>query len=138
MFDALSNRLTDVFDRLKKRGALSDSDVDAAMRDIRVALLEADVTTAGRGAQQTPTKNRTLSAAGIKNLQRLLGKLDIDPGPQDGVLGDKTTEAIRLYQRFAGLPVDGKATLELLLDLRQVVDAMSADRPAASVPTDVR
>ena len=43
MFDALSNRLTDVFDRLKKRGALSNSDVDAAMRDIRVALLEADV-----------------------------------------------------------------------------------------------
>ena len=43
MFDALSNRLTDVFDRLKRRGALSESDVDAAMRDIRVALLEADV-----------------------------------------------------------------------------------------------
>ena len=103
-----------------------------------MALLEADVTTAGRGAQQTPTKNRTLSAAGIKNLQRLLKKLDLEPGPQDGLLGDKTTEAIRLYQRFAGLPVDGKATLELLLDLRQVVDAMSADRPAASVPTDVR
>ena len=43
MFDSLSNRLTDVFDRLKKRGALSESDVDVAMRDIRVALLEADV-----------------------------------------------------------------------------------------------
>ncbi|MDC0033620.1 signal recognition particle protein [Alphaproteobacteria bacterium] len=43
MFDALSNRLTDVFDRLKKRGALSEPDVDAAMRDIRIALLEADV-----------------------------------------------------------------------------------------------
>ncbi len=43
MFDSLSNHLTDVFDRLKKRGALSESDVDAAMRDIRVALLEADV-----------------------------------------------------------------------------------------------
>ena len=43
MFDSLCNSLTDVFDRLKKRGALSESDVDAAMRDIRVALLEADV-----------------------------------------------------------------------------------------------
>ena len=43
MFDSLSNRLNDVFDRLKKRGALSESDVDVAMRDIRVALLEADV-----------------------------------------------------------------------------------------------
>ena len=43
MFESLSNRLTDVFDRLKKRGALSESDVDAALRKIRVALLEADV-----------------------------------------------------------------------------------------------
>jgi len=43
MFDALSDRLTGVFDRLKKRGALSASDVDAALREIRVALLEADV-----------------------------------------------------------------------------------------------
>ncbi len=43
MFESLSNRLTDVFDRLKKRGALSAADVDTAMRDIRVALLEADV-----------------------------------------------------------------------------------------------
>jgi len=43
MFDVLSDRLTGVFDRLKKRGALSASDVDAALREIRVALLEADV-----------------------------------------------------------------------------------------------
>ena len=43
MFDALGGRLGDVFDRLRKRGALSESDVSAAMRDIRVALLEADV-----------------------------------------------------------------------------------------------
>ena len=43
MFDALGGRLGDVFDRLKKRGALNETDVSAAMRDIRVALLEADV-----------------------------------------------------------------------------------------------
>ncbi|HEX3864399.1 MAG TPA: signal recognition particle protein [Stellaceae bacterium] len=43
MFDSLSNRLNDVFDRLRRRGALSDDDVGAAMREIRVALLEADV-----------------------------------------------------------------------------------------------
>ena len=43
MFDTLSNKLTAVFDRLKKRGALSEADVTAALREIRVALLEADV-----------------------------------------------------------------------------------------------
>ncbi|UUX48028.1 signal recognition particle protein [Nisaea acidiphila] len=43
MFDSLQNRLGDVFDRLKKRGALKEADVTAALREVRVALLEADV-----------------------------------------------------------------------------------------------
>ena len=43
MFDNLSDRLGNVFDRLKGRGALSESDVREAMREIRIALLEADV-----------------------------------------------------------------------------------------------
>ena len=43
MFESLSSRLGDVFDRLKRRGALREADVEAALRDIRVALLEADV-----------------------------------------------------------------------------------------------
>ena len=43
MFDSLTDRLGDVFDRLRRHGALSEDDVGAAMREIRVALLEADV-----------------------------------------------------------------------------------------------
>ncbi len=43
MFDGLRTRFEDVFDRLKRRGALSERDVADAMREIRVALLEADV-----------------------------------------------------------------------------------------------
>ncbi len=43
MFENLTERLGDVFDRLKRRGALSEEDVAAAMREVRVALLEADV-----------------------------------------------------------------------------------------------
>ena len=43
MFDGLSDKFGDIFDRLKRRGALSESDVSDAMREIRVALLEADV-----------------------------------------------------------------------------------------------
>ncbi|MGQ0663736.1 MAG: signal recognition particle protein [Pseudomonadota bacterium] len=43
MFDSLAARLGQIFDRLKKRGALSESDVDLALREVRVALLEADV-----------------------------------------------------------------------------------------------
>jgi signal recognition particle subunit SRP54 len=43
MFDNLQERLGEVFERLKRRGALSESDVTAALREVRVALLEADV-----------------------------------------------------------------------------------------------
>src|SRR5881398_78923 len=43
MFDTLSDPLGSVFDRLRGRGALTEADVRAAMREVRVALLEADV-----------------------------------------------------------------------------------------------
>ncbi|MDE0800109.1 MAG: signal recognition particle protein [Rhodospirillaceae bacterium] len=43
MFDGLSQRLGSVFDALTKRGSLKEDDVRAAMREVRIALLEADV-----------------------------------------------------------------------------------------------
>ena len=43
MFDQLTNSLDQVFVSLRRRGKLSEKDVDAAMREIRLALLEADV-----------------------------------------------------------------------------------------------
>jgi signal recognition particle subunit SRP54 len=43
MFESLSDRLSGVFDRLRGRGALNEADVREAMREVRIALLEADV-----------------------------------------------------------------------------------------------
>jgi signal recognition particle subunit SRP54 len=43
VFDTLSDRLSDVFSNLRGKGRLSESDIDATMREIRIALLEADV-----------------------------------------------------------------------------------------------
>src|SRR5262245_18274743 len=43
MFDSLSERLGDILDRLTRRGALSEADVDAALREVRRPSLEADV-----------------------------------------------------------------------------------------------
>lgn len=43
MFDNLSDKLQAVFDRLGRRGRLTEADVDAALREVRLALLEADV-----------------------------------------------------------------------------------------------
>jgi signal recognition particle subunit SRP54 len=43
MFDSLSGKLSEVFDKLRRRGALSEADVTEALREIRLALLDADV-----------------------------------------------------------------------------------------------
>ncbi len=43
MFGTLTGRLNQIFDQLRRRGKLSEEDVDAAMREVRLALLEADV-----------------------------------------------------------------------------------------------
>ena len=42
-FDNLKDKLSDIFKNLKRKGKLSESDVKLAMREIRMALLEADV-----------------------------------------------------------------------------------------------
>ncbi len=43
MFDNLAKKLSDSFDKLRRKGVLTEADVDAAMREVRIALLEADV-----------------------------------------------------------------------------------------------
>ncbi len=43
MFDSLQERLGEVLGKLTRRGALSEADVTTALREVRIALLEADV-----------------------------------------------------------------------------------------------
>ena len=43
VFESLTSRLGSVFDHLRSRGRLGEADVDAALREVRLALLEADV-----------------------------------------------------------------------------------------------
>jgi len=59
---------------------------------------------------------RQASAGGgeLVQIQRLLTTFGYDPGPADGQLRAKTTNAIRVFQREAGLTVDGRASSELL------------------------
>ncbi len=66
-----------------------------------------------------------LDQAGIAEVQRLLARLAFKPGPADGVLGQRTVSEIKLYQSFAGLTDDGKATFGLLQELREMVRGMS-------------
>ena len=77
------------------------------------------------GASIAPS---TLSPEQIADIQRLLARLHLSPGEPNGTLGDATMEAIKMYQRFAGLPVDGQPSAALHADLKQVVAAMEAGK----------
>ena len=43
MFELLTDKLTTIFSRLNNRGRITEEDLDTVMREVRVALLEADV-----------------------------------------------------------------------------------------------
>lgn len=60
-----------------------------------------------------------LSRSDIRTLQGLLNAHGLDAGVPDGMLGPKTREAVRAYQKSAGLPPDGYATKALILKLQK-------------------
>ena len=145
MFSALSERLSGVFDRLTKQGALSDADVATALREVRVALLEADVSlpvardfiarVQAKAAGQAVTKSVTPGQQVVKIVHdELIGVLagEDDPGPLKidnppapilmvGLQGSgKTTSTAKLARRLTER--EGKRVLMASLD---------TNRPAA-------
>ena len=68
MFDALSDRLDGIFSRLRSRGRLSEKDIDEVAREIRVALLEADVNVRVVRAFIERIKEKAVGAELAKNL----------------------------------------------------------------------
>ncbi len=141
MFENLSERLSGVFDRLTKQGALSDDDVKTALREVRVALLEADVSLSvardfvkavqEKAAGQTVTKSVTPGQQVIKivhdELRHVLegddeepGELKIDNAPAPilmvGLQGSgKTTTTGKLAKRLT--EKNGKRVLMASLDI---------------------
>ena len=125
MFEALSDRLGNVFDRLKGKGSLSESDVNAAMREVRIALLEADVAVdvvksfiegvRERAIGQEVTKSVTPGQQVIKivndNLIEMLGKepawIELNAVPPVPILmiglqgSGKTTTSAKIASRLA-------------------------------------
>ena len=68
MFNSLSDRLNDTFDRLRGKGKLTEADITSAMRDIRMALLEADVNFKVVKDFVAKTKERCLTAEVMDSL----------------------------------------------------------------------
>jgi len=68
MFDSLSERLNGVLDRLTRRGALSEADVDAALTEVRRALIEADVALDVARSFADEVKQRAVGVEVIKSV----------------------------------------------------------------------
>ena len=96
MFDNLSDRLGNVFDRLRGRGALNETDVREAMREVRVALLEAD---------DLVSRRLPVAAGAERNLRRdALAFLDLlqDGGVRVRRVGDGAAVVADHRLRVAG------------------------------------
>jgi len=142
MFENLSERLSGVFDRLTKQGALSEDDVKTALREVRVALLEADVSlpvarefvkkVQEEATGQSVTKSVTPGQQVVKIvhdalIQTLTGegdpgalKIDNPPAPilMVGLQGSgKTTTTAKLAKRLKER--EGKRVLMASLDVNR-------------------
>ena len=142
MFESLSERLSGVFDRLTKQGALSEDDVKTALREVRVALLEADVSlpvarefvkkVQEKATGQAVTRSITPGQQVVKIVHDALidtltgegdpGALKIDNPPAPilmvGLQGSgKTTTTAKLAKRLK--EKDGKRVLMASLDVNR-------------------
>nr|WP_298146213.1 lytic murein transglycosylase [uncultured Pseudomonas sp.] len=65
-----------------------------------------------------PREDRQLSRSERIELQELLARNGLEPGPADGIIGANTRKAVRTFQQTLGQPADGYPTQELLIRLR--------------------
>jgi len=141
MFDNLSHKLTGIFDRLTGRGHLTESDVNEAMREVRIALLEADVALSvvkdfitkikegavGQDVMRSVTPGQQVIKIVHDHLVDLLGKtaepllLNVAPPAVIMMLGlqgsGKTTSSAKLAKRLK--EVERKKVLLASLDVQR-------------------
>ncbi|MGN9838698.1 signal recognition particle protein [Nonomuraea sp. H19] len=116
MFETLSDRLTSVFSSLRSKGRLSDADIDATTREIRIALLEADVALPVVKAFVAQVKERARGAEVSQALNPAQQVVKIVNDELIGILGGETRR-IRFAKTpptvimLAGLQGAGKTTL---------------------------
>ena len=125
MFDGLSERLSGVFDRLSGRGVLSAKDIDEAMREVRIALLEADVALPVVRDFIDKAREAATGEAVIRSVKPAdqVVKIVYD-GLVEMLGGDQDAEPLRLALNpptiilMAGLQGSGKTTMSAKLGLR--------------------
>lgn len=144
MFQSLSSKLTGIFSNLRKRGVLSEADIDSAMREIRVALLEADVALPVVKDFITSLKAKALGAEVVASVSPAQMVIKLVNDHLAELLGSET-QAINLagtppvVMMMVGLQGSGKTTSTGKLALRLknkhnkkvLVASLDIYRPAA-------
>jgi len=126
MFDSLSDKLGGIFDKLTKRGALNEKDVTEALREVRVALLEADVALPVVKDFIASIKDRAVGSNVLKSVtpgQQVIkvvndGLIEMLTGAEAGQADDVAEESVGLNLSVAppaailmvGLQGSGKTT----------------------------
>ncbi|UTP39498.1 signal recognition particle protein [Phenylobacterium sp. LH3H17] len=144
MFDALTDRLSGVFDRLSGRGVLSEKDIDEALREVRVALLEADVALPVVREFIAKAKERASGEDVIRSIRPADQVVKITYDGLVEMLGGDTAEGLNISLNpptvilMAGLQGSGKTTtagklaLKLVKERKKVLLAsLDTRRPAA-------
>jgi signal recognition particle subunit SRP54 len=149
MFESLTTRLNGVLDRLKRRGALSEADVVEAMREIRIALLEADVALPVVKNLVARVRERAIGQEVIKSITPGQMVVKIVHDELVAILGADGSElklgAPPAVVLMAGLQGSGKTTtsakLARRLRLREhkkvLVASLDTQRPAAQMQLEV-
>jgi signal recognition particle subunit SRP54 len=146
MFEGLTDRLSGVFDRLSGRGVLTEKDVDEAMREVRVALLEADV---ALPVVRSFIDKARVAATGEAVIRSVKPADQVVKIVYDGLVemlgGDAEAEPLRLALNpptvilMAGLQGSGKTTMSAKIALRLsrierkrvIMASLDVRRPAA-------
>ena len=143
MFESLTSRLSAAFDRLRSRGRLSEADVDAALREVRLALLEADVNVAVTRSFLERVRARAVGAEvtgsltpGQQVVKIVQDELITTLGREASPLAPARTPPQRIL--MVGLQGSGKTTTAAKLALRlksagkhPLLVAADLQRPAA-------
>jgi len=152
VFEALGSKLQGVFDRLRGRGALSEADVAEALREVRVALLEADVALPVVRDLIARVRERAVGQEVIRSVQpgqqvvkivhdALVEALGGTPGAEDGPRGLDLNAPAPVPILMVGLQGSGKTTTSGKIALRLkgrdrkkvLLASLDVQRPAAQL-----
>jgi signal recognition particle subunit SRP54 len=144
MFDALTDRLTSVFDRLSGRGVLSEKDIDEALKEVRTALLDADVALPVVRDFIARAREQATGEAVIRSVRPADQVVKITYDGLVELLGGEGAEGLNLSLNpptvilMAGLQGSGKTTTAAKLALRLsrerkkvLLASLDTRRPAA-------